>query len=90
MKGLQEIKRAIDHYVETNNKTALEVVAALEKHYFNKAVTEEIKLYKKKKKKVAQITKDLKISHRRFYKILEDKKVAFTKYNKSNDNTDDQ
>ena len=83
MKGLQEIKAAIDHYVKTNNKTELEVVAALQDYYFNKAVSAEIKLYKKKKKKVAQITKDLKISHRRFYKILEDKKVEFTKYNKS-------
>lgn len=89
MKGLQEIKTAIDHYVETNNKTALEVVAALEKHYFNKAVTAEIKLYKKKKKKVAQITKDLKISHRRFYRILEEKKVEFTKYNKSKEDADE-
>ena len=85
MKGLQDIKAGIDQYVSSNNKTALEVVESLHKYYFNKAVTAEIKLYKKKKKKVAQITKDLKISHRRFYKILEDKKVEFTKYNKSKD-----
>ncbi|MGO4920015.1 hypothetical protein [Maribacter spongiicola] len=83
MKGLQEIKSEIEQLVSTNGKTELEVVDALYKYYFNKAVTAEIKLYKKKKKKVAQITKDLKISHRRFYKILEDKKVEFTKYNKS-------
>ncbi|WP_036150745.1 hypothetical protein [Maribacter forsetii] len=83
MKGLQQIKSEIELLTSTSNKTELEVVAALHKYYFNKAVTAEIKLYKKKKKKVAQITKDLKISHRRFYKILEDKKVEFTKYNKS-------
>ncbi|MEH6745768.1 MAG: hypothetical protein V7670_02930 [Maribacter arcticus] len=83
MKGLQDIKTAIDLYVDDTNTSALKVVDALYKYYFNKAVTAEIKLYKKKKKKVAQITKDLKISHRRFYKILEDKKVEFTKYNKS-------
>lgn len=83
MKGLQEIKAAIDQYVSSTNKPALEVIETLHKHYFNKAVTAEIKLYKKKKKKVAEITKDLKISHRRFYKILEDKKVEFTKYNKT-------
>ena len=83
MKGLQEIKSEIEQLVGTNGKTELEVVEVLHKYYFNKAVTAEIKLYKKKKKKVAQITKDLKISHRRFYKILEDKKVEFTKYNKS-------
>ena len=83
MKGLQEIKTAIDLYVDDTNTSALKVVDALHKYYFNKAVTAEIKLYKKKKKKVAEITKDLKISHRRFYKILEDKKVEFTKYNKT-------
>ena len=83
MKGLQQIKSEIELLTSSNNKTELEVVDALRKYYFNKAVTAEINLYKKKKKKVAQITKDLKISHRRFYKILEDKKVEFTKYNKS-------
>lgn len=83
MKGLQQIKSEIELLTSSNKKTELEVVDALHKYYFNKAVTAEIKLYKKKKKKVAQITKDLKISHRRFYKILEDKKVEFTKYNKS-------
>tara|TARA_R110002051_G_scaffold115026_1_gene188007 strand:+ start:2158 stop:2427 length:270 start_codon:yes stop_codon:yes gene_type:complete len=86
MKGLQEIKSAIDLYVDGTNKSALEVVDTLNNFYFNKAVTAEIKLYKKKKKKVAQITKDLRISHRRFYKILEDKKVEFTRYNKDKDN----
>ncbi|WP_424003890.1 hypothetical protein [Maribacter sp. IgM3_T14_3] len=90
MKGLQEIKSEIDQFVSTNGKTELEVVDALHKYYFNKAVTAEIKLYKKKKKKVAQITKDLKISHRRFYKILEDKKVEFTKYNKSKEEENEQ
>ena len=83
MKGLQQIKTEIELLTSTSNKTELEIVDALHKYYFNNAVTAEIKLYKKKKKKVAEITKDLKISHRRFYKILEDKKVEFTKYNKS-------
>lgn len=90
MKGLQEIKSEIDQLVSSNGKTELEVVDSLHKYYFNKAVTAEIKLYKKKKKKVAQITKDLKISHRRFYKILEDKKVEFTKYNKSKEEENEQ
>ncbi|MDF4220259.1 MULTISPECIES: hypothetical protein [Maribacter] len=87
MKGLQQIKYEIELLTSTSSKTELEVVDALQKYYFNKAVTAEIKLYKKKKKKVAQITKDLKISHRRFYKILEDKKIEFTKYNKSKEET---
>ncbi|WP_299318169.1 hypothetical protein [uncultured Maribacter sp.] len=89
MKGLQQIKSEIELLTSSNNKTELEVVDALHKYYFNKAVTAEIKLYKKKKKKVAQITKDLKISHRRFYKILEDKKVEFTKYNKSKEEVEE-
>ena len=89
MKGLQQIKSEIELFTSSNNKTELEVVDTLHKYYFNKAVTAEIKLYKKKKKKVAQITKDLKISHRRFYKILEDKKVEFTKYNKSKEEVEE-
>ena len=89
MKGLQQIKSEIELLTSSSNKTELEVVDALHKYYFNKAVTAEIKLYKKKKKKVAQITKDLKISHRRFYKILEDKKVEFTKYNKSKEEVEE-
>ena len=89
MKGLQQIKSEIELLTSSNNKTELEVVDALHKYYFNKAVTAEIKLYKKKKKKVAQITKDLKISHRRFYKILEDKKVEFTKYKKSKEEVEE-
>ena len=44
MKGLQEIKAAIDQYVSSTNKPALEVIETLNKHYFNKAVTAEIKL----------------------------------------------
>lgn len=82
MKNLQKIKLEIDSYVSSANSSELQVIEALKKYYFKKAVTAEIRLYKKRKKKVAQITKDLKISHRRFYKILEDKKVDFVKYNK--------
>ena len=59
MKGLQQIKSEIDQLANNSNKTELEVVDALHKYYFNKAVTAEIKHYKKKTKKVAQITKDL-------------------------------
>ena len=84
MKGLTKIKAEIEAYTAGSGSSELKVVEALRQYYFNKAVTEEIKLYKKKRKKVAQITKDLKISHRRFYKILEDKKIQHVKYNKSN------
>ena len=44
-------------------------------HFFNKKVNENLKLYKKGKKKVSEITKDLKISPRKFYAILEKKKI---------------
>ncbi|MGB5555529.1 MAG: hypothetical protein WBM83_12775 [Flavobacteriaceae bacterium] len=84
MQGLSRIKEEIDAYVSESKHTELDVLEALKKYYFNKAVTAELKLYKKKTKKVAQITKDLKISHRRFYQILEDKKIEHTRYDKSN------
>jgi hypothetical protein len=41
-------------------------------------------LYKKGKKKVSEITKGLKISPRKFYGILEKKKIEHKKYKKSN------
>ncbi|MBM1105645.1 hypothetical protein JQC67_05770 [Aurantibacter crassamenti] len=87
MRGLNKIKTEIEAFASDSKNSELEIIEALKNYYFNKAVTAEIKLYKKKKKKVAQITKDLKISHRRFYAILEDKKISFTKYNKSKPET---
>jgi phage antirepressor YoqD-like protein len=39
-------------------------------------------LYKKGKKKVNDITKDLGISPRKFYAILDQKKIAYKKYKK--------
>ncbi|MFS4417470.1 hypothetical protein [Maribacter sp. 2307ULW6-5] len=83
MKGLLGIKKEVDAFCATSKYTELEVVEALKKHYFNKALKAELILYKKKKKKVAQITRDLKISHRRFYAILEEKNIPHTKYNKA-------
>lgn len=83
MKGLNKIKEEINSFAADSKHSELDVIEALKKYYFNKAVTTEIKRYRKKEKKVAQITKDLKISHRRFYKILEDKKVDFVKYKKT-------
>ncbi|RCU56658.1 hypothetical protein DU428_12255 [Oceanihabitans sediminis] len=65
-----------------SNLTALQIVEKLEKHFFNKQVNENLKLYKKRKKKVREITKDLKISPRKFYAILEKKKIQHKKYNK--------
>jgi hypothetical protein len=81
--SLSKIKIEIEDYVNKSNLTELQVVEKLKDFYFNKKVNENLKLYKKGKKKVADITKDLKISPRKFYAILEDKKIdnIKTKYN---------
>ncbi|WP_435314403.1 hypothetical protein [Cellulophaga fucicola] len=79
---LNKIKLEIDKYAKDSNLTELQIVEKLEKHYFNKKVNDNLKLYKKGKKKVSDITKDLKISPRKFYAILEKKKIEHKKYNK--------
>ena len=85
MSNLSNIKTEIENYANESNLTEMQIVEKLEKHYFNKKVTENLKLYKKGKKKVSEITKDLKISPRKFYAILEQKNIKHTKskYNKS-------
>ena len=85
MSNLTNIKSEIEKYVNNSNLTELQIVEKLEKHYFNKKVNENLKLYKKGKKKVSEITKDLKISPRKFYAILEQKKIEHKKYNKQKD-----
>ena len=83
MATLSNIKLEIDDYVNKSNLTELQVLEKLKEYYFNKEVNKNLKLYKKGKKKVADITKDLKISPRKFYAILDEKKVNHikTKYN---------
>ncbi|MFP4847027.1 hypothetical protein [Winogradskyella sp. PE311] len=82
MSNLTNIKSEIDNYANDSNLTELQIVEKLEKYYFNKKVNDNLKLYKKRKKKVSEITKDLKISPRKFYAILEQKKIVHKKYNK--------
>ncbi|MBA6151211.1 hypothetical protein [Gelidibacter maritimus] len=82
MSNLKTIKSEIDNYANSSKLTGLQIVEKLEKHYFNKKVNENLKLYKKGKKKVSDITKDLKISPRKFYAILKEKKIEHKKYNK--------
>lgn len=82
---LSDVKSEIESYASTSNVSELQVVEKLKDFYFNKKLTENINLYKKKKKKVKDITKDLKISHRKFYELLDKKNVKYTKYNKSSD-----
>lgn len=82
MSNLSKIKTEIENYANQSNFTELQIVEKLEKHYFNKKVNENLKLYKKRKKKVSEITKDLKISPRKFYAILEKKNIEHKKYNK--------
>ena len=83
MSNLKDIKSEIERYASGSNLTELKIVEKLEKHYFDKKVNENLKLYKKGKKKVSEITKDLKISPRKFYGILEKKSIRYKKYNKS-------
>jgi len=82
MSNLKDIKSEIEKYANDSNLTELQIVEKLEKHYFDKKVNENLKLYKKGKKKVSEITKDLKISPRKFYGILEKKKIEHKKYKK--------
>ncbi|WP_194768364.1 hypothetical protein [Tamlana sp. I1] len=83
MSNLKDIKSEIEKYANDSNLTELQIVEKLEKHYFDKKVNANLKLYKLGKKKVREITKDLKISHRKFYQILEKKNIGYKKYNKS-------
>ncbi|KAB1069806.1 hypothetical protein F6U93_03065 [Tamlana haliotis] len=82
MSHLSNIKSEIETYANDSNLTALQIIEKLEIHFFNKEVTKNLKLYKKGKKKVSDITKDLKISPRKFYAILEKKQIEHKKYNK--------
>lgn len=82
MSTLSNIKSEIENYANESNFTELQIVEKLEKYFFNKKVNANLKLYKKGKKKVSEITKDLKISPRKFYAILEQKKIQHKKYNK--------
>lgn len=84
MSNLINIKSEIKKYANNSNLTELQIVEKLEKYYFNKKVIKNLKLYKKGKRKVSEITKDLKISPRKFYAILEKNKIEFKKYKKKN------
>lgn len=82
MGSLSNIKLEIEKYANESNFTELQIVEKLEKYFFNKKFNENLKLYKKGKKKVSEITKDLKISPRKFYATLENKNVEHKKYKK--------
>ena len=81
--NLSKVKSEIEEYASESNLTELQVLEKLKDFYFNKKVTENLRLYKKGKKKVSEITRDLKISPRKFYAILEKKKIEHTKYSKA-------
>jgi len=81
--NLSKVKLEIEAYANASDLTELQIIEKLNDYYFNKKVNENLKLYKKGKKKVREITKDLKISHRRFYNILEKKNIQYNKYNKT-------
>lgn len=81
--SITKVRSELEKYASESNLSELKVVAKLHDYYFNKKVNENIKLYKKGKKKVSEVTKELSISPRRFYRILDEKNVEYTKYNKS-------
>ena len=83
--NLSNLKAELENYASQSNLTELQVVDKLKNYYFNKKVNENLKCYKKGEKKVSEITKDLKISPRKFYAILEKKNINYTKYNKDKD-----
>lgn len=83
MSSLNNIKLEIENYKKESNLSELQIIAKLEKHYFNKKVTQNLRLYKKRKKRVSDITRELGISPRRFYAILEKKNIEHRKYNKN-------
>ncbi len=81
--NLSKVKSELETYASASNLTELQIIDKLKDYYFNKEVNENLKLYKKRKKKVSEITRDLKISPRRFYAILEKRKVEHAKYKKT-------
>ncbi len=48
MSNLKDIKSEIEKYANDSNLTELQIVQKLEKHYFDKKINENLKLYKKK------------------------------------------
>ena len=83
--NLSKVKLELESYASQSNLTELQVVKKLNDYYFNKKVNENLKLYKKGKKKVSEITKELQMSPRKFYAILDKKKIEYTKYKKTTD-----
>ncbi|MFD2914271.1 hypothetical protein [Psychroserpens luteus] len=80
--NLSDVKLVIENYTSQSKLSEMEVLDKLKDYYFNKEVNKNLKLYKKGKKKVSDITKDLKISPRKFYAILEAKNIVHKKYDK--------
>ncbi|MGJ8551047.1 hypothetical protein [Winogradskyella wichelsiae] len=81
--NLTNVKKELESYASESGMTEMQVLDKLKDYYFNKEVNKNLKLYKKGKKKVSEINRDLKISSRKFYAILDKKNISYTKYNKS-------
>lgn len=54
---LFKLRADVEDYATSSNKTELQVLEQLNDYYFNKKVRENLKLYKKGKKKVSDITR---------------------------------
>ena len=55
--NLSSVKSEVENYAKESNLTELQVVEKLKDFYFNKKVNENIKLYKRGKKKVSEINR---------------------------------
>lgn len=82
--NLAKVKLELENVAREANLTEFQVIDKLNDFYFSKKVNENLKLYKKGKKKVREITKDLNMSPRKFYAILDKKNIAYKKYKKTN------
>lgn len=86
--NLSDIRVVLESYATEFNLSEIEVIDKLKDYYFNKEVNKNLKQYKQGKKKVRDITKDLRISPRKFYALLERKNIMHKKYKKENTKSD--
>lgn len=81
-KNLSKIISEIENFTNKSDINELQIIEELKEYFFEKLLNSNIELYEKQKKKVSEITKELKISHRRFYAILDQRNVKYSKYKK--------
>ncbi|MDB2384899.1 hypothetical protein N9V96_00330 [Polaribacter sp.] len=83
MTPLTKLKEDIQKLSKDTNQTELEIVEKLQKYFYNKDLNKKLKRYKEGKVKVKDLQRELRISPRKFYQLLEEKNIAYKKYNKN-------